>query len=95
MAATTDTNINYQRYSDTAGVTTTQPASVAGTSDPGAGWINRPYLNFSGGYDRHDENNVDVPNPAQNAGDYVRHDENNNVGIVSAYVRHDENNQPV
>ena len=91
MAATTDSNLLYVRYSDTPGITTTQPASTPGTPDPGAGWETKVYLNFNGDYVRHDEDNNVAPAPQP----YVRHDENNLPVAVDPYQRHDDDNNPV
>ena len=92
MAATTDGNQNYKRYTDTPGVESPdQPASTAGTVDPGTGWTTQPYLNFNGDYVRHDENN----DPVGIISSYVRHDENGDVVIPQPYVRRNDNNQPV
>lgn len=76
----------YERYSDTAGILTTQPSDTNSSAwiDPGFGWSKWRYYNFNADYVRHDENN----NVGIVSG-YVRHDENNQPIGVSPYVRHD------
>lgn len=75
MAATIDSNLLYVRYSDTPGITTTQPASTPGTPDPGAGWETKVYLNFNGDYVRYGDTPGDdsVPQPDPNGEGYVRY----------------------
>lgn len=77
-------NWYYERFSDTAGISTDQPTktNISAWEDPGNGWSKWRYYNFNADYVRQ----VGVVSA------YVRHDENNNVAIVSSYVRHDLNN---
>ena len=90
MAGIGSMNVFYQR-SDEDNNPIPNPASTADNSDPGDGWSNLNYLNFDGGYVRHDENNQVAPAPQP----YQRRDENNQLIASDPYVRHDEDNNPV
>lgn len=75
MAATTDGNQNYKRYTETPGVEATQPTTTAGTVDPGSTWETKPYLNFNGDYKRYEDTPGDEasPQPDPNGEGYVRY----------------------
>ena len=95
MAATIDTNLLYVRHDKDNVDAVPQPASTAGTTDPGTGWQTVTYINFNGDYDRHDVDNVDVANPLPNAGNYVKRDVDNNIVVKQPYQRHDKDNNPI
>ena len=98
MSALTDGNQNYVRYDsqDPPQPVVPQPTTTPGSTDPGAGWETKPYLNFNGNYRRYDEdNNLVTPQPLPNGGNYQKRDRDNNIIPQQPYQRHDENNQPV
>lgn len=81
-------NFWYRRH-DEDNLNPVLPPNTQDNSDPGEGWSNFNYRNFSAGYIRRDTKN----NPVGVVSAYQRHDINNNpVGVVSAYQRHDEDN---
>lgn len=91
MAATTDGNQNYRRYTDTPGVLAPQPGTTNGTVDPGSTWETKPYLNFNLDYRRYEDTPgvVASPQPTSNGGDYVRYSDTPGVAapLPQPYVR--------
>ena len=83
-------NWYYERFSDTAGITTTQPSklNVSNYVDAGEGWSRYRYINFNDDYVKNGGSGI--------VSAYVRHDDDNNpVGFVSAYRRSDDDCNPV
>jgi len=74
-------NFFYQRYSETAGIPTAQPASCISTYvDAGFGWSRFQYRNFNEDYAKYsDTAGIITTQPAP----YLRHDANN-VGYITA-----------
>lgn len=91
-------NFYYERYSDTPGISTTQPLFNLDNTDPGLGWSNYNYKNFNEGYTRHGETPGDdsVPQPAKNGGDYVRYSDTPGVRAPDPqpYQRYDDQDPP-
>lgn len=89
-------NFYYQRYSETAGIPTAQPASGISTYiDAGFGWSRYQYRNFNLGYIKYsDTAGIPTTQPPRNGSGYVRYSET--AGIITAqplsYVRHDAAN---
>ena len=89
-------NFFYQRYSETAGIPTAQPASGISTYvDAGFGWSRFQYRNFNEDYEKYsDTAGIRTTQPLRNGGGYVRYSDT--AGIITSqpvpYLRHDDNN---
>ena len=89
-------NFFYQRYSETAGIPTAQPASGISTYvDAGFGWSRFQYRNFNLDYEKYsDTAGILTAQPPRNGTGYVRYSDT--AGIITTqpapYLRHDANN---
>ena len=85
MAATTDSNENYKRYTETPGVEAApQPAFELVSDEPGSTWETKPYRNYNGDYVARDEDGN-----ARTVQPYVARDEDGNPRTVQPYVKTD------